>query len=103
MQAILSIHQKLACALSPTVEDVLHRHVVAAAESLTVIMPKLPGNVGVPELITVVHVGTAMVLNIPPGSLDAILEAPPRILSEFLRWRIPSTRTLPIRSRRWWR
>ena len=65
----------VAITVTVAVHQVLHPGLVTAPEGVPVRAPISSVNVWMPILFAVVHVGWTMVLCIPPGALDAIMEA----------------------------
>ncbi len=113
MQAILSTETPIARDLPPiAIHQVLHPNVITAPKPIPVVVPKLPRNAGVTELITIVYVRLPAILRILSRSVHAILKALPLVLPVRLRWSIPSAlsaaRSIPalplsIPTRRRWR
>jgi hypothetical protein len=54
---------------------VLDADLIAATEGLAVVVSGVSGDVGVTELVTVVYVGSTVVLEVFAGTFDAVVEA----------------------------
>lgn len=82
------------------VHQVLHTDLVAAAEAFAVVVTQGAFDVRVAVLVAVVHVRTAVVVEVLARTLDAVVEAAPGSVLELGRRSVPSAL---IRTRRRWR
>jgi hypothetical protein len=69
---------------------VLDADLVAAAEAFAVVLAQGAFDVRVAVLVAVIHVGTAMVVIVLAGTLDAVVEAAPGSVLELGRRSVPS-------------
>jgi hypothetical protein len=86
-------------AVASVMHQMIHGFVVAAAESLAIVMSRTCLNMRMTELITVIHVWLAVVVEVLASSFDSIVEALTLDIAKLLRWCIPSTRPLIITAR----
>jgi len=84
-----------------TIQDVLNSHIVSATEGITVVSANISGDVRVTEFVTVVDVGTPVILNIFSRAFNAIVKALSLELAVLLGWGVPSA-TVTVVARRWW-
>jgi len=54
-----------------------------------------------PVLITVVYIGSTMVIDVLTRSFDAVVVALTLNVAELLRWNVPAAWRLPVCLRRW--
>lgn len=85
--------------------DVLNTHIVPATKSVTVCPTSWSRYIRMTELIAIVHIRPAMIIEVLPSAFDPVVEAAPmKVILKFLRRRFPSTaRSLHVcaRRRRW--
>ncbi len=81
--------------------DVLNAHIVTPPETFPVRMASPARNIRMAELITIVHIRSAMIVEVPSCPLNAVVKAlTMHLVLEILRRCIPSARPLCIRARR---
>lgn len=88
-----------------TVHEVFDANVVAAAESLAVVMAKGAFDVGMAVLVAVVDVGPAVVVEVLAGAFDAVVKAAAGGVVELGRGRVPAAAGAVLvcaGRRRWW-
>ncbi len=68
----------------------LHCDVVPTNKAVLVITAELPWHIGMPELVTIVYVGPAMVFDIAARTFDSILKSPPTVLLVLPRRSVPT-------------
>jgi hypothetical protein len=68
---------------------VVHGGIVAALESIAVVITKGALHVGMAVRVVIVSVLVAMVFKVMTRSVDSIVKAPLLDLAEFARWLIP--------------
>ena len=73
----------------PAVHHVVPGCLVAATEAFAVVCPGAFGNVRMAVLVAIVDVGSAMVVVVFTGTLDAVVISPLLDLAKFLRGHIP--------------
>jgi hypothetical protein len=76
--------------------EVRHAGVISAAKALTVRISLVARNVGMTVLVAVVHVRSAVIVNILTRAFDPVVKTLPLDLPPFLRWRIPTAAILSI-------
>src|ERR1700722_5333638 len=83
-------------AVASVMHEMIHGFVVAAAESLAIVVSRTSLNMRMTVFITVVHVRLAVVVEVLASSFDAIVEALTLDIAKLLRWCIPFTPSLII-------
>jgi hypothetical protein len=83
-------------AVASVMHEMIHGFVVAAAESLAIVVSRTSLNMRMTVFVTVVHVWLAVVVEVLASSFDAIVEALTLDIAKLLRWCIPSTPPLII-------
>ena len=78
------------------IPHMVHRHRVALAESLPVIVTGFGRNLRMPKFAMRPWVRRLLTLKILPGRLNAIMESLPLHVTVRVGWRIPAALTLPI-------
>ena len=69
--------------------QVFYRLVITAAESFAVSIPVFARHVGMAEIVMVVSVWSAVMVDVVASGLDAIVKALSLDVLELLRWSIP--------------
>ena len=105
----LSFLQKRSYALSrpwSALHIVAYAGVIPPLETHLVVMTERPGNIRMPELIPIIYIPAAMILEVLSSTFKSILKALPRRIPELLRRCIPSparTALILARTRARWR
>jgi hypothetical protein len=74
----------------------MHGAVISLAEALAIVLAKVARDPGVTVLIAVIHVRTAVIVEVLAGAFDAIVKALTLGLAELCRRSIPSAAVLAV-------
>src|ERR1700677_280748 len=83
--------------------QMVHRNIVAAPESIAIVMSRTWRNMRMAKFVAVIHVRRAVVVEVLACPFNAVVEALTLNVTKLLRRGIPSTRRLAIAGRRRWR
>jgi hypothetical protein len=81
--------------------QMVHRNIVAAPESIAIVMSRTWRNMRMAKFVAVIHVRRAVVVEVLARPFNAVVETLTLNVTKLLRRGIPSTRCLAIAG--WWR